>query len=103
MDVLGPDLAVDLEPAVDRRRDEPGPFFVGQGNAVVGDLDGLESEPPGLVAVGPHAGEAPGREDVLEELAADERVDFELAVDLELVEQMVLGMEPRAVPVTNFA
>ena len=100
---LEPTSPVDFEPAVDRRRDEPGPFFVGQGNAVVGDLDGLESESTGLLAIGPDPGEAPGGEDVLQKLAADERVNVEFTINLELLEQVALGIEPRAVPVTNFA
>ena len=57
VNVLGADLALYFEPAVDRRRDEPGPLLVGQGNPVVGDLDGLEPEP----VASSRSGRTPGK------------------------------------------
>ena len=70
---LGADLAVDLKPAVDGHGDHPRAFLVVQGHAVVGNFQRVEAQPLGFGEERLHALPALGGENILGELAAQER------------------------------
>src|SRR3546814_10134968 len=86
---------MDFEPAVDRRPNHARALLVRKRNAVVGDLDGLDPEALGFRTIGLDAAPALGREDVFEELSADEGLDLVFVIEVELGAIIVFFVEPR--------